>query len=110
QEEPSLFQTMDRRAQKKPLGVEWSARDFGPAVGIPEDPVTGSANGALSGYLILEEILPAGQLHRLKIGQGDAIGRAGILYVTIVPGEAAPIIQVAGTANVTIAGKLRLPE
>jgi hypothetical protein len=36
-------------------------RDFGPAVGIPEDSVTGAANGALAGYFVLEEMLNSEQ-------------------------------------------------
>jgi len=82
-------------------------RDFCPAIGIPEDPVTGAANGALAGYLILEHILPADQAHALKIAQGDAIGRPGTLFVTIAPGQDGPVIQVGGTGHITTAGTLR---
>lgn len=91
-------------------GYDLYTRDFAPAVGIPEDPVTGAANGALAGYLILEGILAHDRTHRLKIGQGDAVGRPGTLHVTITPGDAAPVIQVEGAAHVTIEGTLRLPE
>jgi trans-2,3-dihydro-3-hydroxyanthranilate isomerase len=89
---------------------EWQiyTRDFAPAVGIPEDPVTGSANGALAGYLVLEEILDRTQEHRLLIGQGHAAGRPGRLFVRIVPGEESPVIQVGGKAVPTIRGVLRL--
>ncbi|WP_126429919.1 PhzF family phenazine biosynthesis protein [Brevibacillus marinus] len=83
-------------------------RDFCPAIGIPEDPVTGAANGALAGYFILEEILPVHQTHRLKIAQGHAIGRPGTLDVTISPGADGPVIQVGGAAHITAAGTLRL--
>lgn len=80
-------------------------RDFGPAVGIPEDPVTGSANGALSGYLVLEGILASDQTHTLRIGQGHTVGRPGLLQVTISPG---PVIQVGGSAVISIRGELQL--
>lgn len=83
-------------------------RDFCPAIGIPEDPVTGAANGALAGYLILEQILPADQTHQLKIAQGHAIGRPGILHVTISPGTDGPLIQVGGSAYISVVGTLRL--
>lgn len=83
-------------------------RDFCPAIGIPEDPVTGSANGALAGYLILEGILSAEETHSLLVAQGNAIGRPGTLYVTIQPGDTSPIIQVGGAAHVTASGEFRL--
>lgn len=86
-------------------------RDFAPAVGIPEDPVTGAANGALTGYLLLEGILPLNQMRRLTIAQGHAVGRPGTLVVTVAEGSKAtePAIQVGGSAVITIAGTLQLP-
>jgi PhzF family phenazine biosynthesis protein len=91
-------------------GFDLYTRDFAPAVGIPEDPVTGAANGALAGYLMLEGILSKDKTHRLTIGQGDAIGRPGRLFVNIIPGESEIIIKVGGVAHVTLEGILRLPE
>lgn len=90
-------------------GFDLYTRDFAPAVGIPEDPVTGAANGALTGYLVLESIISK-EKTRLTIGQGDAVGRPGTLYVTIVPTDSDIVIQVGGFAHVTIEGNLRLPE
>ncbi|WP_138495330.1 PhzF family phenazine biosynthesis protein [Paenibacillus pinistramenti] len=107
-------------------GVDLYTRDFAPSIGIPEDPVTGSANGALAGYLALENL--TGGKTDLIIGQGDALGRPGTLYVTVLkkgagkeaaaePGtdtdDAADtdvMIQVGGAAHVTIEGTLRLTE
>jgi trans-2,3-dihydro-3-hydroxyanthranilate isomerase len=91
-------------------GFNLYTRGFAPAVGIPEDPVTGSANGALAGYLVLEGILSKNEIHQLTIGQGDAINRAGTLFVTILPSENDFIIKVGGCAHVTIEGMLRLHE
>lgn len=82
-------------------------RDFGPAVGIPEDPITGAANGALAGYLVLEGILDRAQRHKLRIAQGDVMGRPGTVHVDILPGME-PEIRVGGSAVVTIQGELRL--
>ncbi len=84
-------------------------RDFCPNIGIDEDPVTGAANGALGGYLYLENILAQQQKHQLVIGQGHTINRPGTLYVTITPdgGENA-VIEVAGAAVVSIEGKILL--
>jgi trans-2,3-dihydro-3-hydroxyanthranilate isomerase len=91
-------------------GFNLYTRDFAPAIGIPEDPVTGAANGALAGYLVLEGILSKDETHQLTIGQGDAINRAGTLFVTIIPSENDVIIKVGGCAHVTIEGMLRLHE
>ncbi|NGQ94386.1 PhzF family phenazine biosynthesis protein [Brevibacillus sp. SYP-B805] len=83
-------------------------RDFCPAIGIPEDPVTGAANGALAGYLVLERILPPDQPHALTIAQGHAIGRPGTLSVKVTPGPNGPVIQVGGAARVMACGNLRI--
>ncbi|NLY36659.1 MAG: PhzF family phenazine biosynthesis protein [Tissierellia bacterium] len=53
-------------------------RDFAPACGIPEDPVTGSANGALFGLLQKEGILKVGQ--EVIFAQGHALGYEGRVY------------------------------
>ncbi|MBT2720859.1 MULTISPECIES: PhzF family phenazine biosynthesis protein [unclassified Bacillus (in: firmicutes)] len=83
-------------------------RDFAPGIGINEDPVTGAANGALAGYLFLEGFLSKKQPHQLKIGQGHAIGRPGTLYITIHSENNEPIIDVAGTAVITIEGNINI--
>lgn len=83
-------------------------RDFAPGIGIPEDPVTGAANGALAGFLYLESVIPQGETTHLKIAQGDAIGRPGMLYVTVIPNESEPVIKVAGAATITIRGILTI--
>lgn len=81
-------------------------RDFCPNIGIDEDPVTGAANGALGGYLYLENILAQQERHQLMIGQGHTINRPGILDVTITPDGESAIIEVAGAAVVSIEGKI----
>lgn len=91
-----------------PDGYGLYTRDFAPAIGIPEDPVTGAANGALAGYLALEGVLAAGKTHELVVGQGHAMGRPGTLYVSVDTTGDIPVIRVAGKAHVTIAGQLLL--
>lgn len=83
-------------------------RDFAPGIGIPEDPVTGAANGALAGYLYLEGIISQQEITHLNIAQGDAIGRPGLLRITVIPNESKPVIKVAGAAVITIRGVLTL--
>lgn len=88
--------------------VDLYTRDFAPGIGIPEDPVTGAANGALAGYLYVEGIISQQETTRLNIAQGDAIGRPGILRITVIPNESKPVIKVAGAAVITIRGVLTI--
>ena len=56
-------------------------RDFAPACGIPEDPVTGSANGALFGLLLHDGIITEDA--ELVFAQGEAIGYEGRIYAKL---------------------------
>jgi PhzF family phenazine biosynthesis protein len=58
----------------------YHARNFAPLYGITEDPVTGTANGALSSYLVHHHLLKE---HKLICEQGDIIGRPGRVFVEI---------------------------
>lgn len=82
-------------------------RDFAPAVGIDEDPVTGSANGALTGYFIHEGILSKEE-HHLLYAQGNALNRPGelVIHTTLVDDQVA--IEVGGLAVTAIKGILTL--
>lgn len=53
-------------------------RDFAPACGIPEDPVTGSANGALFGLLQREGLL--NKEEEIIFAQGHALGYEGRVF------------------------------
>jgi PhzF family phenazine biosynthesis protein len=88
--------------------VDIYTRDFAPGIGIPEDPVTGAANGALAGFLYLEGLISQTETTNLKIAQGDAVGRPGMLYVTVIPNKTEPTIKVAGAATITIRGILTI--
>lgn len=62
------------------------ARFFAPADNIPEDPATGSACGALGGYLVHHEALdlqPTGEGYQFVIEQGDFIKRSSRLQLTV---------------------------
>lgn len=84
-----------------PMGVNrFAARDFAPALGIPEDPVTGSAGGALMGLLASEGRLPV-RANRAcgVIYQGHAIGSPGEVEVEIeVRGDQIVAVHVGGQA------------
>lgn len=51
-------------------------RAFVPAEGIPEDPVTGSANAAITAWMHENDVLPA---RRFVSSQGREVGRDGIV-------------------------------
>jgi PhzF family phenazine biosynthesis protein len=78
-------------------------RMFAPAIGIPEDPVTGNANGPLGAYLVHHGILEASnELVTFKGKQGEAIGRPGIVTVTVEVEDGKPSkVQVGGYATIT---------
>ena len=54
-------------------GTRWKARNFAPALGIPEDPATGSAAGPLAVHLARHGQIAFGQ--EIEISQGAEISR-----------------------------------
>jgi PhzF family phenazine biosynthesis protein len=87
------------------------ARCFAPAAGLPEDPVTGTASGAVGAYLANLGLLrpdSAGVLS-FRTEQGYAMGRPGTVGVRLETREGAVTrVQVSGTAVVVGEGKLWL--
>jgi PhzF family phenazine biosynthesis protein len=77
-------------------------RMFAPAIGIPEDPVTGNANGPLGAYLVHHRILETSNGSvTFKGKQGEAIRRPGIVTVTVQVKEGKPSkVRVGGYAVV----------
>jgi PhzF family phenazine biosynthesis protein len=85
-------------------------RMFAPAMGIPEDPVTGNANGPLGAYLVHHKILeaPDGSI-TFKGKQGEAIGRPGIVAVTVEVKDGKPFkVQVGGDATVAFKTEIEI--
>ncbi|HKO43919.1 MAG TPA: PhzF family phenazine biosynthesis protein [Pyrinomonadaceae bacterium] len=82
------------------------ARMFAPADNIPEDPATGSACGALGGYLVhhgVSGVEPEDGKFRFVIEQGDFIHRPSRLNLE-VKGEAGAVEQVrVGGPSVVVA-------
>jgi len=88
-------------------GVDLHVRMFGPDVGVPEDPATGSAAAALGGYLGFRA--PDG-VHRWRLEQGVEMGRPSRLDLTVeVAGAAARSIRVAGPAVLMSRGVMTVP-
>lgn len=63
-------------------GFAMAVRAFCPADGIPEDPVTGSANAAIAAYLHATGKI-AGFGGRYRASQGREIGRDGVVEVAV---------------------------
>jgi PhzF family phenazine biosynthesis protein len=76
-------------------------RAFAPAHGIPEDPVCGSGNGAVAAYLRHTDQVNAFGRDFLA-SQGAAVGRAGIVRLSIGPHA----IRVGGNAVTCVEGNL----
>ncbi len=73
-------------------GSLYTTRMFGPALGVDEDPATGSAAGPLALHLLRHGLIAAGQ--EIRIRQGLEIGRPSLLYAR-VDGSAEQIERIA---------------
>jgi len=71
----------------------YRARNFAPVYGINEDPVTGTANGAVCSYLVKNGII---QKRNLVCEQGDIMGRPGRVFVEV----GRNLVKVGGKARV----------
>ena len=86
------------RCRDRPF--ELVVRAFVPADGIPEDPVTGSANAAIAAWLNENDALPA---LRYLSSQGREVGRDGIVECAVDPdGE----VWIGGQTQTVITGAL----
>jgi PhzF family phenazine biosynthesis protein len=77
------------------------ARFFGPNVGIPEDPATGSAAGPLAVYLVAHEL--ASEERPIVVEQGRVMGRPSRIEVQVRGGG----VRVSGSAVLVVEGHLR---
>ncbi len=71
----------------------YHARNFAPLYGINEDPVTGTANGAVCSYLLLNKIIHE---NNLICEQGDIINRPGRVFVEVNKNS----VKVGGKARI----------
>jgi trans-2,3-dihydro-3-hydroxyanthranilate isomerase len=69
------------------------ARTFAPAVGIDEDPATGTAAASLGAYLARERLVGSTEL---RIRQGEAMGRPSELRLVIEHDDGQPASLVVG--------------
>ena len=82
-------------------------RSFAPFIGIPEDPATGSAGGALGAYLVRQRIIPDEFFKKIHIKQGFEMGRPSSIKVEIEEYEGQiKSVQVGGTSLLVMQGSM----
>ncbi|WP_336723808.1 PhzF family phenazine biosynthesis protein [Cellulosimicrobium cellulans] len=84
-----------------PDGAAVEVRGFALAMGIPEDPVTGSLNAVVGQWLVRDGRLP----DRYVAAQGAALGRAGRVHVER---DRSGTVWVGGASVTCVAGTVRL--
>jgi len=100
------------------------ARDFAPTVGIPEESATGTANGALGAYLVLNGLAPVPpdgtRTVRMMMEQGYTLGRPSQIEVEVdqdrpddsggrwTPAAAIAGVRVGGQAVTILRGVMNL--
>jgi trans-2,3-dihydro-3-hydroxyanthranilate isomerase len=84
-------------------------RMFAPADGVPEDPATGSANGALGAYLVHHRAVPVtGRTVRIVSEQGSELGRPSKLYIEADVENGEPVtVRVGGQVVPVVQGTVR---
>ncbi len=84
-------------------------RLFAPLLGVPEDPATGSANGALGAYLVHHRAIPLnGPTATVVSEQGAEMGRPSKVYVEVdhINGEPT-VVRVGGHVVAIMEGTVR---
>ncbi len=88
-------------------GRRWKTRMFGPALGVAEDPATGSAAGPLAVHLARHGRIGFGE--QIEISQGAEIGRPSTLYARANGSpEKVERVTVGGSAVIVARGEYRL--
>jgi trans-2,3-dihydro-3-hydroxyanthranilate isomerase len=87
------------------------SRMFAPALGISEDPATGSASGPLGCYLFRHGLLKSDQAHRIVNVQGVKMQRPSVIHIALdVVNSAITRVRVGGTAVLAAEGTFNVPE
>jgi trans-2,3-dihydro-3-hydroxyanthranilate isomerase len=87
-------------------GDRWKTRMFGPALGVAEDPATGSAAGPLALHLARHGRVPIGS--EIEIVQGVEIGRRSVLRARTEGVDRVERVFVGGSAVIVARGEYRL--
>jgi PhzF family phenazine biosynthesis protein len=85
-------------------------RDFAPAAGVDEDPVTGTANGALAAYLVKNQLVPLTFPEvKMTFEQGNRLRRKGILTLRVSHRDGkVSEVWVGGEAVTVLEGTIRI--
>ena len=82
-------------------------RMFAPAIGILEDPATGSASGAMGAYLVHNGLVEVGPLTEIIVEQGYEIGRPSRILVQVESDDdAIQTVKVGGQVVMVVEGTL----
>ncbi len=88
-------------------GGRWKSRVFAPALGVHEDPATGSAAGPLAVHLARHGRIAFGE--EIEIRQGAELGRPSLLRARAVGSkEAIERVEVGGSAVIVARGEFLL--
>jgi trans-2,3-dihydro-3-hydroxyanthranilate isomerase len=72
------------------------SRMFAPALGVPEDPATGSATGPLAAFMMEHGLAPAANGTHFVSEQGTKMGRRSLLHILIHGEHGSEGIEVGG--------------
>ena len=90
--------------------INVQSRFFAPAVGINEDPVTGSVHGPLAAYLVQQgRVAKVSGRAALFCIQGRPDGRTGLVRALVEETPAGYRVRIAGICFTTISGEIRIP-
>lgn len=91
-------------------GISTVSRMFCPAIGIPEDPVSGNAHGMLGTYMLAHNLVtPQESLLRFRGYQGASVKRPGIVDVEVsCTGAVAQSVRISGDAVILYEAALPL--
>lgn len=91
-------------------GTDFHARSFVPGFSVPEDPATGSACGALAGYLAARDVR-CDETLRWTVEQGFAMGRPSMLHIEAdVAGGTVTAVRVGGSSVLMCEGTMEIGE
>ena len=82
-------------------------RMFAPGAGVPEDPVTGTASGAVAAYL---DRFGAIETDEMTFEQGEYVDRGGRVHVEVPAAPTVDGVRVGGRAVTALDGSLLVPD
>lgn len=82
-------------------------RMFAPGAGVPEDPVTGTASGAVAAYL---DHFAAIETDEMTFEQGEYVDRGGRVHVEVPAAPTVDGVRLGGRAVTAMDGTLLVPD